>query len=246
MVCCLATGCASPATRRAAPATSAPPATTSPSPSVAAPTPSPAPSPRPSASADPSGTGPAFAGTASALTAADLPSSWHPGCPVSPAQLTLLHLSYWGFDSQVHAGTLVVNTSVRSEVLTVFATLFRERFPIHLMQPVDAYGGSDSLSAAADNTSGFNCRYAVASGPPAWSAHAYGEAIDVNDVENPYIEGGVVTPTAGAAFLNRSAYRPGMAVAGGQLVAAFASVGWLWGGRWAATPDYQHFSRTGG
>ena len=43
---------------------------------------------------------------------------------------------------------------------------------------------------AADNTSGFNCRYAVAAGPKRWSAHAYGKAIDVNTVENPYVQGG--------------------------------------------------------
>jgi D-alanyl-D-alanine carboxypeptidase len=29
-------------------------------------------------------------------------------------------------------------------------------------------------------------------------------------------------------------------------VRSFASVGWRWGGRWTGTPDYQHFSATGG
>jgi hypothetical protein len=76
--------------------------------------------------------------------------------------------------------------------------------------------------------------------------HAFGEAIDVNDVQNPYVDGSTVIPPAGTAYLNRNLYRPGMAVPGGQLVKAFASVGWYWGGRWAATPDYQHFSATGG
>jgi hypothetical protein len=37
-----------------------------------------------------------------------------------------------------------------------------------------------------------------------------------------------------------------MAVGGGLLVRAFAAAGWSWGGRWAGTPDYQHFSTTGG
>jgi len=27
---------------------------------------------------------------------------------------------------------------------------------------------------------------------------------------------------------------------------AFAAIGWQWGGRWTATPDYQHFSADGG
>ena len=60
------------------------------------------------------------------------------------------------------------------------------------------------------------------------------------------MQGSYVSPAAGRAFVERLRYRRGMAVAGGVLVRAFASVGWLWGGRWAGTPDYQHFSSTGG
>jgi hypothetical protein len=82
--------------------------------------------------------------------------------------------------------------------------------------------------------------------PAQWSVHAYGEAIDVNDVENPHVEGARVIPPGGAAHLDRAAVRPGMAVPGGALVAAFASVGWQCGGRWTGSPDYQHFSATGG
>jgi hypothetical protein len=158
----------------------------------------------------------------------------------------MLHMTYWGFDARAHPGTMVVNASVVVAVETVFRTLYQERFPIHEMVPVDAYDGSDNAAAAADDTSGFNCRDAVAPGPPQWSVHAFGEAIDVNDVQNPYVEGSTVIPPAGAAFLDRADVRPGMAVPGGQLVDAFASVGWQWGGRWTASPDYQHFSATGG
>jgi hypothetical protein len=158
----------------------------------------------------------------------------------------MLHLSYWGFDDTAHNGTMVVSAAVTQAVITVFAQLFRERFPIRRMQPVDGFGGRDDASMAADNTSAFNCRNAVASGPPRWSAHAFGEAVDVDPVENPYLDGGPVQPPAGAAFLDRARLRPGMAGAGTVLNAAFASVGWLWGGRWRATPDYQHFSKTGG
>ena len=107
------------------------------------------------------------------------------------------------------------------------------------------YGGDDSTAAAADDTSGFNCRYAVAPGVPQWSVHAYGEAIDVNDVENPYVEGRTVIPPAGVAYLDRADVRPAMAVPGSTLVKAFAAAGWYWGGRWAGSPDYQHFSLTG-
>ena len=128
----------------------------------------------------------------------------------------------------------------------VFRRLYAARFPIRRMQPVARFGGSDDRSMAADNTSAFNCRYAVAPGAKRWSVHAYGEAIDVNTVENPYLEGGRVLPPAGRAFTDRGHVRRGMAVAGGVLVRAFASVGWLWGGRWTGSPDWQHFSKTGG
>jgi hypothetical protein len=180
------------------------------------------------------------------VTAAELGGSWHPGCPVGPSELRTLHVSFVGFDGQAHGGAIVVRATVTGEVTTIFRRLYAARFPIHRMSPIAKYGGSDPRSMAADNTSGFNCRYAVAAGPKHWSVHAYGEAIDVNTVENPYLEGGEVRPAAGRAYVDRARYRNGMAVAGGVLVRAFASAGWLWGGRWTASPDYQHFSRTGG
>jgi hypothetical protein len=190
---------------------------------------------------------PAFAAVVSGpLRPADLPASWRPGCPVAPAALRMVRLRYVGFDGRAHTGTIVVNEAVTGSVITVFRILYDDRFPIRRMSPIDAYHGSDPASMAADNTSGFNCRRAVAIGPPTWSMHAYGEAIDVNPVENPYFEPGVngAQPPAGAAFANRNDHRPGMAYPGGVLVTAFTSVGWGWGGYWSG-PDYQHFSVNG-
>ena len=139
---------------------------------------------------------PVFHATVAPVTAAQLGRSWHQGCPVGPSRLRTLTVSYVGFDGRPQRGQLVVARGVTDEVTTVFRALYRARFPIHRMIPVAHYGGSDDRSAAADNTSGFNCRRAVAAGMPRWSAHAYGTAIDVNDVENPYLEGGRVIPPA--------------------------------------------------
>jgi hypothetical protein len=180
------------------------------------------------------------------LTRRDVPFSWRPGCPVAPGHLREIRLSYVGFDRRAHVGTLIVNAKVAGAVVRVFKMLYRARFPIKRMRPVDAYHGSDPRSMAADNTSGFNCRRAVAAGPPSWSMHAYGLAIDVNTVQNPYVQPGQpVEPKAGAAYLNRSDHRRGMAYPGGVLVKAFGSIGWGWGGNWAGSPDYQHFSSNG-
>ena len=73
-------------------------------------------------------------------------------------------------------------------MVEVFRDLYAARFPIRRMVPVDAYGGSDFRSIEADNTSAFNCRFVE--GTTRWSNHAYGRAIDVNPIENPYVSGG--------------------------------------------------------
>jgi hypothetical protein len=188
---------------------------------------------------------PPFRAAIERVTAAQLPHSWHPGCPVGPAELRRVRLRYVGFDGRAHTGQLIVNRRVSGDVVRVFGELYRARFPIRKMRPIDVYGGSDSRSTADDNTSSFNCRYAVAPGAKHWSMHAYGEAIDVNTVENPYIQSGRVTPVNAAAYADRSRVRPGMAVEGGALVRAFSRVGWGWGGRWRGSPDFQHFSTNG-
>jgi D-alanyl-D-alanine carboxypeptidase len=189
---------------------------------------------------------PPFQHTVSRVTRADLPYSWRAGCPVAPAQLRRVRLTHWGFDGRVHTGRLIVNRTAVGDIVVVFRRLYAARFPIRRVRPIDAYAGNDERSLAADNTAAFNCRNVIGPGPRRWSVHAYGLAIDVNPVENPYLEGGRVHPRAGRAYLNRSNVRPGMAVRGGLLVQAFAAVGWRWGGRWRSSPDYQHFSANGG
>jgi hypothetical protein len=184
-------------------------------------------------------------GAVDAVDASRLTSSWRPGCPVPVEDLRLLTVAFWGFDAREHRGELVVHRDQASAVLKVMQTLFEARFPIERMELVDVYGGDDDRSTAANNTSAFNCRE-VENAPGVWSQHSYGRAIDVNPVQNPYLpRSGPVDPPAGAAFTNRSDVRPGMIVGGDQVVRAFASIGWEWGGNWTGSKDYQHFSENG-
>jgi D-alanyl-D-alanine carboxypeptidase len=193
----------------------------------------------------PAATLPPFAATVAHVTRTDLRWSWRPGCPVGPSQLRSIRLRYVDFTGKPQVGTIIVNAAVTSQVAAVFRRLYGERFPIRSIIPIDVFHGSDSRSTAADNTSSFNCRFAVAPGPKHWSMHAYGEAVDINTVENPYIQNGVVSPANAEAYADRADVRPGMAVEGGPLVRAFTLVGWGWGGRWSPSPDYQHFSVNG-
>ena len=183
---------------------------------------------------------PAFTSSIEPVRWSDLRHSYRQGCPVPPAGLRTVVVSHWGFDGKAHAGRVVVARRLAPGVVRVFRTLWEAKFPIRRLRPVSEYRGSDDASMAADNTSGFNCRFV--GGTTRWSMHAYGEAIDVNPVENPYVRGSAVSPPAGRAYLDRSRYRRGMAVRGGVLVRAFAAAGWKWG---ASFGDYQHFSTTG-
>jgi hypothetical protein len=169
--------------------------------------------------------------------------SWHPGCPVHLDDLRLLRMPYWGFDGEVKRGRMVVNTKQANKTLRVFRRLYVKQFPIRRMRLIDAYDGNDDRSMAANNTSGFNCRRVA--GTTRWSEHAYGRAIDINPVQNPYVRGSTVEPEAGRRYLDRSHVRRGMVVRPGPVARAFEAVAWRWGGDWSSAKDYQHFSRTG-
>ena len=186
---------------------------------------------------------PPFSSSVSRVTAEDLRYSWRPGCPVGPARLRAVRLRHWDFQGRSRVGVLVVDSAETGSVVSVFRRLYRARFPIRRMLGVEVYRGSDDRSMRADNTSAFNCRFV--GGTRRWSEHAYGKAIDVNPVENPYVHGGLVEPPAGRAYLDRSRPRAGMATHSSVVVRAFDSVGWHWGGRWRSSKDYQHFSTNG-
>jgi poly-gamma-glutamate synthesis protein (capsule biosynthesis protein) len=172
-------------------------------------------------------------------------SSWHRGCPVALGKLRLLDLTYRGFDGDAHHGRLVVNRRFDAEIISVFRRLYGIGYPIRRMELVDRYGADDHRSMAADNTSAFNCRFVA--GTTRWSMHAYGLAVDVNPVENPYVSGSHVSPPAGEAYADRSRHGAGIVHDGDPVVRAFARrAGWEWLGD-GPQPyrDYQHFSADG-
>ena len=169
--------------------------------------------------------------------------SWKPGVPISFDELRLIHVSFWGFDAKPHTGRLVVNQAWAEGLCTVFRAIYEARFPIRSMNLIDDYGASDKRSMAADNSSAYNGRFR--GGTNVWSMHAYGLAIDINPVENPWVYASGVSPDAGRAYLDRSLTAPGVIRAGDVVVRAFASIGWKWGGYWEESKDYQHFSSSG-
>lgn len=170
-------------------------------------------------------------------------NSWRPGCPVHWRNLRVLRVRTWGFDGRAHFGRLMLHKGQARRIAWVMRVLYRRQYPIRRMKLIDAYGSDDHRSMNADNTSAFNCR--LVAGTSRWSMHAYGTAIDLNPIENPYVSGSHVSPPAGRPYADRTPHRPGMIHRRGFVVRAFARVGWEWGGNWPGTRDYQHFSLTG-
>ncbi len=185
----------------------------------------------------------AFAGRADPLSeelrATMTGKSWKVGCPVGLEDLRLLTMTHWGFDQKVHTGQLVVHAQLAQQALSIFKTLYELRFPIEKMKLVDDYEASDERSMADNNTSAFNCRSTT--GGTSFSAHAYGKAVDINPVQNPYVLDGAPQPDAGFAYLDRSVARTGMILDQAAARDAFRALGWSWGGEWRNPRDYQHF-----
>jgi hypothetical protein len=168
--------------------------------------------------------------------------SHHAGCPVALDDLRLVHVIHHGFGGARLWGALVVHRDTVADTRTAFRGLYRRGFAIRRMLLIDRYGGDDDRSMAANNTSAYNCRRVT--GGTTWSQHAYGHAIDLNPVQNPYVRGSVVEPAKGRRYLDRSDVRKGMLTRPGA-VRAFDRLGWGWGGDWTSFKDYQHVSVTG-
>jgi hypothetical protein len=173
--------------------------------------------------------------------------AWHRGCPVALSGLRLLTVSYRGFDGETHSGRLVVNRSAAAPLVGVFRQLYGLNFPIRHLSIAAAYR---KAPADGDISGGFECRQAVPSpcvggtGTGSWSMHAYGLAVDLNPIENPYVGCGQSRDPATRPYFDRTVHRRGMVTK--AVVRAFGSIGWGWGGSWAGnTKDYMHFSASG-
>ncbi|MEM7325400.1 MAG: DUF4214 domain-containing protein [Actinomycetota bacterium] len=188
---------------------------------------------------------PAFDPTVSPVSAGDLGPSWRAGCPVDPDDLRSVIVDHVDFGNGHQRGEIVVHTDATQDVIEIFRALYVARYPIELMVPVDRFDGDDDRSMAANNTSGFNCR--AVTGGTSWSRHAYGLAIDINPIQNPYWKvssaGTVILPPPGEAYVDRSGYHPAMIRRGDVVVRAFTDRGWRWGGDFRTLKDWQHFSR---
>ena len=171
---------------------------------------------------------------------------WYAECPVPLSRLREVTVNYYDFNDHLHTdGKLIVLDAVASQTKTIFKALEKRHFPINKIKPTSDYNGDDEASMEDNNTSAFNCR-PVTGDASKFSLHAYGVAIDINPLQNPYI--GFSEDAQGAAFilpknathyLNRIFHVPGSTE---TVINVFYNNGFTeWGGNWHEPIDYQHF-----
>lgn len=173
----------------------------------------------------------------------------HKNAPVSCAQLRIVRFDYLNLDGQLRKdGEIMVMAAVAEQVQAIFATLLQRKFALAGARLMNHYHGDDAAAMRDNNTSAFNDR--VITKGSATSLHAYGLAIDINPVQNPFLQlardgTAVFSPASGSNYANRVAIRPGKPIRKGmaeEVVEVFAQHGFLiWGGNWDAPIDYQHF-----
>ncbi len=168
---------------------------------------------------------------------------WSEDCPLHFSRLRLVKIDYIGFDDQHHTSSMVVLDSISEQVSSIFQELLAISFPIYSMLPMEEFKGDDVASMEGNNSSAFNGRRIM--NTDRWSSHAYGCAIDINPVQNPYLlldkdQSSIkVYPNKGMEFINRNSIRKGMVE---PIVSIFEKYGFTdWGGNWEHKPDYHHF-----
>lgn len=170
------------------------------------------------------------------------------GAPVGCKRLRLVKFSYLGFDGGIHTdGEIMVMDAAAENVLRIFTRLRDMHYPIAKAKLINHYDGSDDASIADNNTSAFNFRNVA--GTNSLSLHAYGLAIDINPLQNPYVERSAgnlkFSPPAGADYADRLSGQPEKQLRLGlaeSVIGVFADEGFvIWGGHWKNAIDYQHF-----
>lgn len=166
---------------------------------------------------------------------------------VSCDDLRYVHVLHYDFDGNPTEGELICNEYIAQDLLEIFYELYYNEYQIERMVLIDEYDGDDTASMEDNNTSCFN--YRVVEGSKSLSKHAYGLAIDINPLYNPYVtyekDGAEkVSPAAALGYADRSVNFPYKIDEDDLCCRLFKEHGFIWGGNWNSLKDYQHFQKT--
>jgi len=172
--------------------------------------------------------------------------SWRQSCPVPLVDLRYINVNHLNFEGETVSGEIIVHKDVADDVVNIFSELYDMGYPIKQMHLVSDFNADDWASIDADNTSAFNCR-PVTGNKKKWSKHAYGRAIDINPLENPYVsKTGHISHKASLKYKRRvhkvnTPADKALLLKNDKATKIFKKYGWKWGGDWRTIKDYQHF-----
>ncbi len=166
---------------------------------------------------------------------------------VSLDELRYVHILHYDFDGSPAEGELICNEYIAQDLVEIFYQLYCNEYRLERVLLIDEYDGDDTASMEDNNTSCFN--YRVVAGSSSLSKHAYGLAIDVNPLYNPYITYGKdgtmnVSPSSGESYADRTVNFPYKIDEEDLCYKLFIQHGFTWGGSWNHSKDYQHFQKT--
>jgi hypothetical protein len=156
-------------------------------------------------------------------------------CPKIADQLIELKLSYYGFDDQPHQGIIIVNKAIDLQVINIFKALFGARYHIAKLEPYSITSNFPLNNA----TVGYYCAK-LPIPESELESHAEGKAIDINPMQNPYVNRTEVWPIEAANNVTRND-APGVIREGHKTYNIFAAHQWEWGGLRQRNPNYMHF-----
>lgn len=160
---------------------------------------------------------------------------------ISYDDLRYLTVCHYDFEGNIQKGELVCNKAIAHDLLCVFRALFSRSYPINSIRLVDDFDASDEASMQANNTSCFN--YRTVAGSKTLSKHAFGLAVDINPLQNPYVKGNRIQPSTAGDFVDRNKDFPHKIDENDFCKQVFTSFGFHWGGHWRSVKDYQHFEK---
>ena len=121
-----------------------------------------------------------------AALAARMQPSWRPGCPVGLESLRYLTMRHWGFDGKAHTGELVVNADAVGAIQSVMTKLWNAGSPSNVW--------SWSTTSRPTTTPPWRRTTPPRSTAGSSKARRAGRstrsdaAIDINTVQNPYVD----------------------------------------------------------
>ena len=156
-----------------------------------------------------------------------------------------MKIRYVDFDGKAQNGELICNQKIAQDLVEIFSELYDRQYPLASVRLVDDFGGDDLASMEADNTSCFNFREVTSSGGGRHklSLHAYGLAVDLNPLYNPYVKKGKILPQSAKPYANRKHANPYRIDHEDLAYQLFTAHGFTWGGDWKSLKDYQHFEK---